>query len=429
MNRKSILVFALAFTACLTSCVKEVDTQDEVIEIDGVALNVSQSELAIGDIITLSAKILPDGLDPASIQWDESVKENMFWRTDNPRVATVTQNGLVIAVGKGSCNIQFIFGAFAGKCAVTVRDFDVQALYGQWQDDNANTYYFHYDGTGKADDEAFNWTFDGMRLTITASADSKTFILVSIEPGKLFYYDSNDSTKQTICLKMTSRPITAQDISQGIVQVEGKDGVKYNAVDLGLPGGVLWSTCNVLADTPEQTGGFFAWGETGTKSSYILDNYKWYDNTNLGLTKYKNADNGEFIILEREDDAASIIMGGDWRTPTNQEIVDLCNNCYTVWSKLGDVDGIQFVSMQDNHKGNSIFMPLSGLTDNYYQHITGNDMMIGFYWSSTLSRSDDYAAYYLQLFNKPENELNKCFYADITTKRYNGACIRPVADQ
>ena len=46
-------------------------------------------------------------------------------------------------------------------------------------------------------------------------------------------------------------------------------------VDLGLPSGTLWATCNVGADNPEEYGDYFAWGETDPKASYDMSNYKF----------------------------------------------------------------------------------------------------------------------------------------------------------
>ena len=48
-------------------------------------------------------------------------------------------------------------------------------------------------------------------------------------------------------------------------------------VDLGLPSGTLWATCNIGANAPEDYGDYFAWGETKPKDNYDLNNYKWYN--------------------------------------------------------------------------------------------------------------------------------------------------------
>ena len=44
------------------------------------------------------------------------------------------------------------------------------------------------------------------------------------------------------------------------------DGHQY--VDLGLPSGTLWATCNIGANSPEEYGDYFAWGETVPKAAY-----------------------------------------------------------------------------------------------------------------------------------------------------------------
>ena len=51
------------------------------------------------------------------------------------------------------------------------------------------------------------------------------------------------------------------------------DGHEY--VDLGLPSGTLWATCNVGASKPEEYGDYFAWGETKPKDDYSWETYKW----------------------------------------------------------------------------------------------------------------------------------------------------------
>lgn len=427
MRTGLFISLALALTCGVTSCNKEEGTA-EIFEVEGVALNIDSSELAVGDTLTLMARVLPYGLDPASIEWEDGIQDNMFWKSDNPDVATVSQDGLVMAVGKGSCSIKFVYGAYAATCTVVVRDFDVEMLYGQWKL-SQDLYYFHYDGTGIINDSAVGWTFDGMRLNIVSASHSNTYILVSAQPGQISWYLSGDSAKQISQLEMIAKTVTLQDLSKGIVQVAGKDDSKYDAVDLGLENGVLWATCNLMASSPDSTGGFYAWGETSPKKKYLLDNYKWYDNSSLELTKYKNTDGGRLVTLEAQDDAANVNLGGEWRIPTNQEIMDLCDKCYAIWGKLNDTDGILFISKQDNYKGNSIFMPLAGLSDDSYQSKITNDAMMGFYWSSTLSRSDDFSAYYFRLINLPETELNKNYYADIITKRFNAACIRPVVNK
>ena len=62
------------------------------------------------------------------------------------------------------------------------------------------------------------------------------------------------------------------------------NGHKY--VDLDLPSGTLWATCNVGASKPEEYGDYFAWGETTPKSTYDWSTYKWCRGSRETLTKY-----------------------------------------------------------------------------------------------------------------------------------------------
>ena len=50
----------------------------------------------------------------------------------------------------------------------------------------------------------------------------------------------------------------------------------YEYVNLGLPSGTLWATCNVGASSPYESGSYFAWGETETKDIYTWENYKFF---------------------------------------------------------------------------------------------------------------------------------------------------------
>ena len=427
MRIKALLASALAVLSLgITSCDNE---EEKVLEIEGVVINVSNAELTVGDTLVISAIVRPYGVDPATIEWEGDKGEYVFWKTDNPQVATVDQNGMVIAKGRGTCTIRLVCGTYSASCCITVRSFETRMLYGQWKTSAGNSFYFHYDGTGQFNNETMTWTFDGMRLAVTSGSMSNTYILVSSEIGKFTCYNSIDATKQQDTLIMAPRIITNDDLRQGVVQVEGKDGLMYDAVDLGLSSGLLWSTCNLMAESPEQTGKFFAWGETEPKQKFLLDNYKWYDTITLELTKYRNGEVIRDIILEICDDAANANMGGTWRIPTNIEILELCNRCYTVWAKLNGIHGVQFICKEENCKGNSIFMPMTGLKENYYQKISENDLLMGFYWSSTLSRGNDFDAFYLWLTNQPESDFRRFCTPYITTRRSGGACIRPVADR
>ena len=86
--------------------------------------------------------------------------------------------------------------------------------------------------------------------------------------------------------------------------------------------GVKWATCNLGANSPDETGWLFAWGETICHSEgFEMDwnDYKYYDD--YGYTKYNDEDRK--LVLDPEDDAAHVLWGGKWRTPTEKEFLSL----------------------------------------------------------------------------------------------------------
>ena len=136
------------------------------------------------------------------------------------------------------------------------------------------------------------------------------------------------------------------------------DNVEY--VDLGLPSGNLWATCNLGASAPEAYGDYYAWGEVEPKQLYTYPNHKWYKEgaPSLEFTKYNNEDGK--LTLEDEDDAVIQKLGNGWRTPTLADFRELTNQKYTTIKKttLNGVAGYQITSKKNNKK--SIFIPFAG---------------------------------------------------------------------
>lgn len=134
------------------------------------------------------------------------------------------------------------------------------------------------------------------------------------------------------------------------------DKVEY--VDLGLPSGNLWATCNLGASTPEQYGDYYAWGEVEPKQEYTYPNHKWYKEgaPSQGFTKYNNEDGK--LTLEDEDDAVIQKLGNGWRTPTLADFRELTNQKLTTIKKttLNGVAGYQITSKKN---GKSIFIPFA----------------------------------------------------------------------
>ncbi len=168
-------------------------------------------------------------------------------------------------------------------------------------------------------------------------------------------------------------------------------------VDLGLPSGLKWATCNVGANSPEDYGDYFAWGETTPNSSYTSSDYNYSSNpTTLPLSM----------------DAAYTNWGTSWRMPTHAEVKELEDNCTGTWTTQNGVKGYKVTSKTN---GNSIFLPAAGYRDGSYLIYAGS---YGDYWTSSLYTDSSNYAYYLSF--SPD------FLSSNLNNRYRGRSVRPV---
>ena len=160
----------------------------------------------------------------------------------------------------------------------------------------------------------------------------------------------------------------------------------HEYVDLGLPSGTLWATCNVGADTPEDFGEYFAWGETSVKEIYAWKNYRYgrLFNERYELNKYctdscygLNGFVDGLVFLEPNDDVVQTEWGTDWRMPTREEWEELLLNTASTWTTQNSVDGWLFTASN----GNSLFLPAAG----YYWDSELN-AGLGLYWSSLINK-------------------------------------------
>ena len=159
--------------------------------------------------------------------------------------------------------------------------------------------------------------------------------------------------------------------------------VGFDAVDLALPSGTKWATCNVGAEHFWEPGYYLSWGETEPKTSYFWTNYKWSGDSDYKYTKYSSKEKYGIIdnkmVLELDDDAAHVHMKGLWRMPTTEELNELINNCEVVWGNFGtEMFCAKFISKIN---GAYIFIPASGYK---YHDKTGNYNSLGYLWSASL---------------------------------------------
>ncbi len=196
----------------------------------------------------------------------------------------------------------------------------------------------------------------------------------------------------------------------------------HEYVDLGLPSGAKWATCNVGSDTPEGFGDYFAWGEITPKEVYGWSTYKYADGSYGTLTKYCN--NAEYgyhgftdvlTTLEASDDAATANWVAGWRMPTREEFDELINNCAISWTTQNEVNGLLFTS---NINGNSIFLPAAGYR-NVSEYIGLSSS--GSYWSNSLCTSNPHYSWSFG-FNSDNPEMGEGY-------RRSGFSVRPVCAQ
>ena len=175
----------------------------------------------------------------------------------------------------------------------------------------------------------------------------------------------------------------------------------YEYVDLGLPSGLKWATCNVGASSPEEYGDYYAWGEVETKSEYTIDNSKTY-----GKSMSDISGNSTY-------DVARAKWGGSWRLPTKKELEELESKCTWKWTTQNGMEGYKVTGPN----GNSIFLPAAGCRDGSSLYGAGEYV---FCWSSTPYESSDDLAYVL-IFGSAIRDV----YFDY---RNRGQSVRPVSE-
>lgn len=195
------------------------------------------------------------------------------------------------------------------------------------------------------------------------------------------------------CIANDASGVASATCQVVVTKPDGDDPDDHEFVDLGLPSGTLWATCNLGATEPEGFGDFFAWGETAPKDNYgsygDYSNYLFYDAATDNMTKYNTTD--RLIELMAEDDAATAFWGENWQIPSQEQCEELIDEANTTlqWTELNGVEGMLITSIRN---AKSIFLPNAG-----YMFDSLMNSGHSYSWTRTLDDIGTSSAYALAL--------------------------------
>ena len=297
-------------------------------------------------------------------------------------------------------------GTLANQIAIALLDLEnVEELYG---DAILGTEYaLEYNGeryelnVTEDDNAKINVKSEtGISYVVLLPNDKKETMIKHKKEDKTYAYTFHNYVKSNKIYYRTAIDGTTKEAlrwSEYEEETSEIDGHEY--VDLGLPSGLKWATCNVGANAPEEYGDYYAWGEKETKNSYSSSNsytYEMHINEFSGNAQY---------------DVARADWGGSWRMPTKDEISELVTYCTWTWTTQNSVNGYKVTGPN----GKSVFLPAAGYNGGTFD--VGSN---GLYWSSTPEITPiPLNAYYLS-FGSYGKGLN-------SEDRYYGYSIRPVS--
>ena len=248
----------------------------------------------------------------------------------------------------------------------------------------------------------------GEENTFRKSASGKyskkpfSIIVTDIVPGQKYYYRAYYINQMFIYYGETKEFMTDE--------WKGPE-----AVDLGLS--VKWADMNVDAYRPWERGNLYSWGEIEPKESYMWNTYKFHYQGTSQLTKYCNDKiygyqeyTDAFTTLEPQDDVAHVRWGGQWRTPSKEEFLELMDtlNCAWIYTSMNGINGYKVSSKKND---NSIFLPETS---------DSHGCEGGFFWANSIEPECASSAPHLY-FNHTRNHLFISTYS-----RNFGLTVRPV---
>ena len=307
----------------------------------------------------------------------------------------------------------------------------------------------------------YNVSFSGLQIPqegvkkITVTIDGRTFVYdapqdIPLDAGKYTTIGLIVGNDKMVLDDITISNWTADaDLGCQEAVLDPYNGHAY--VDLGLPSGLKWATCNIGATKPEEYGDYFAWGDTvpyykeghsqddpcsdwkddkKKTYGYAWETYKWCEGSFNTLTKYcsesyygiygYNGFTDTKTTLDLEDDAARYQWGGIWRMPTQADWQELQDNCKWDWlsennTEFGGIAGYKVTSQKEGYKDRFIFLPAAGCRRGTPLYDVGS---YGLYWSSSLYSDYPFNAWSIFFYSS-------YVYAGSNNRNY-GQSVRPV---
>ena len=397
----------------------------KLVPVNGVSINPSSTTLKLGETQLLKAEITPSEATNTSVKWTSS----------NDRVASV-EKGLITGIKPGTATITVTTndGDKTAECSVTVEDdplpiatldaenivFNGATLRGKLLSAPTSTIHVGFQYSSSVETILF-----GSQAVEASGVDAEgnfSADISELEPQTTYYFrtvlkqDGKDYCGEVKTFTTAAEPVEAP--------------FKVAAVDLGLPSGLKWANANLGADAVEASGDYYAWGETepyyssfdplvwkdGKSAGYNNASYKFYSGGTY--TKYYSSVDSK-TVLDPEDDAAHVVLGGTWRMPTKDEWTELINNCEWTWVSSGGKLGYTVTGTNSN----SIFIPASGVMSNK----SLNNVGCGSYWTADLDESFQEFAHYYSVSNE-FLQYSMPFYYTNSYYRSDGYTIRAVTE-
>jgi hypothetical protein len=406
---------------------------NDAVEPTGVTISSTEAQVEIGKQLSLTANVTPSNATPSTVRWS----------TTDSAVATVN-NGVVTAMAAGECDIVATCIDKQAVCHVSVVETTIVITLDKHEARLLPNHSLTITPTMSPIETTLKVTVSNPEVAaarlmngvvqVVGLAEGSTMIVVSSVDGQAV----PDACMVTVYTEIgdvnCDGYVNISDVTDLIDYLLSGDGngvSKTNAdcdkdgnvniadvtalidylligtwpwephgwVDLGLPSGTLWATCNVGAESPEVYGDYFAWGETEPKDYYDWSTYKWCNGSYTTMTKYCTSSSYGYngfvdnkTELEPEDDAAYVNWGPSWRMPTKEQQDELREKCTWTWTTQNGVNG----RLVTGPNGNTLFLPAAGCR--WYG--TLNDAgSRGYYWSRTLYSSSPDSACSLDFFS------------------------------